>query len=503
MRYMGDGSTSPDGREALGGQLAALRVAAGYTQETFAAKTFYGRSSIANIETGRQAAPKEFWKRSDEILHTGGILAEAHDRLAERLAAGAVQRLVQQRDASRNHAVTVRTQGLHAAPAADVLLAGGMREAQQVDLVALPAGRYFSGTDLEVRIFPAVSDGRVLAQVPPDYHNDAFVARSRRGLVIGAVRSPIADDLYGLDTRHARRKLARQATGGRLLIPNAYLLDEVTVGLLWATANFDEALLNDDRTLFEYGAHLGHHSGLERSTAGLPTAEDLSATSAMWLGSEFCARHILANVGRLAETPAFWTREQRGEEASAWLLFAHKFSYLEQLRERFSTGMTRSFCVPEDMVGTSTTSERALMVLVAALMESFDIQCLVTTEPEYSAIDGFVLEGDRRAIVANWVGTEGLWFVDVTDTRAAVREYADANGYVGAHSAIAGPTPLARLQSLSAYLGVSWALITRRCAELAEYGLAGIAEPRSRLLSLAGAKRACRYLGQFCAVSDR
>jgi Cytidine and deoxycytidylate deaminase zinc-binding region len=125
-------------------------------------------------------------------------------------------------------------------------------------------------------------------------------------------------------------------------------------------------------------------------------------------------------VGQLAETPAFWTPEQRGEEASSWLLFAHKYAYLEQLRERFPGGMTRSFCVPEPMVIASTTSERVLMLLAAALMESFDIQCPVTSEPEYSTVDGFVLDADRRAIVANWVGTEGLWFVDVTDTRSAV-----------------------------------------------------------------------------------
>ncbi len=68
-------------RAALGRHLAALRSAAGYTQETFAPLTFYGRSSIANIERGRQSVTRDFWARCDSILQTGGALAQEHDRL--------------------------------------------------------------------------------------------------------------------------------------------------------------------------------------------------------------------------------------------------------------------------------------------------------------------------------------------------------------------------------------------------------------------------------------
>ncbi len=71
-----------EARAALGTRLARLRSAGGYTQETFATLTFYGRSSIANIETGRQAAPRDFWVACDKILQTGGLLATEHDRLA-------------------------------------------------------------------------------------------------------------------------------------------------------------------------------------------------------------------------------------------------------------------------------------------------------------------------------------------------------------------------------------------------------------------------------------
>lgn len=67
------------GRIDLGRQLAALRKAAGYTQDAFAPKTLYGRSTIANVETGGQRAPREFWQRCDRALGTGGILTRRYD----------------------------------------------------------------------------------------------------------------------------------------------------------------------------------------------------------------------------------------------------------------------------------------------------------------------------------------------------------------------------------------------------------------------------------------
>ncbi|MCZ7379754.1 helix-turn-helix domain-containing protein [Micromonospora sp. WMMC250] len=66
---------------ALGQMLARSRKAAGYTQETFAARVSYGRSTIANVETGRQRVGRDFWTRSDELLGTGGRLSQEYDRI--------------------------------------------------------------------------------------------------------------------------------------------------------------------------------------------------------------------------------------------------------------------------------------------------------------------------------------------------------------------------------------------------------------------------------------
>lgn len=68
-------------RKALGRRLALLREAAGYTQHEFAPLTLYGRSTVANVETGGQRAQREFWQRCDEALATGGALTADYDEL--------------------------------------------------------------------------------------------------------------------------------------------------------------------------------------------------------------------------------------------------------------------------------------------------------------------------------------------------------------------------------------------------------------------------------------
>jgi transcriptional regulator with XRE-family HTH domain len=68
-----------DARSSLGVELAAYRRAAGYTQARFAELTEYSRSTIANVETGRQHVSRDFWERADRVLRTGGVLATGYD----------------------------------------------------------------------------------------------------------------------------------------------------------------------------------------------------------------------------------------------------------------------------------------------------------------------------------------------------------------------------------------------------------------------------------------
>lgn len=143
-------------------------------------------------------------------------------------------------------------------------------------------------------------------------------------------------------------------------------------------------------------------------------------------------------------------------------------------------------------VEASPVPERILLLLTAASIESYGIRVVVTDAPEYTATAGFVTDR-RTAVVANWVDADGIWQVDVTGHRPTVREYTNAADHAANGSVIRAATGPARLRALADYLGLDWPWLVARCRELADHGLAGIAQPRSRHLSVAAVDRACRY----------
>ena len=70
-------------RRALGRQLAALRQAAGLNQAGLATRIVgYGRSTVANVEIGRQNVRRDFWERCDRVLGTTVLLA-GHEQVQE------------------------------------------------------------------------------------------------------------------------------------------------------------------------------------------------------------------------------------------------------------------------------------------------------------------------------------------------------------------------------------------------------------------------------------
>ncbi len=382
------------------------------------------------------------------------------------------------------------------------LLSSAACDAERAEgrVLVAPAGRFFDGQAIETRVFPAVDDGRILATVPMGIANSRFLRVSRRGLVVGVAGADGDVRGFGLDSRQARRRLARADSASRLLIPPAYALDDVTVGILWAVVNLDEPLLGDDGLLADLQPHVAQYYNLPHSSVGRDLAVDLTTVSRMWLGSDFCARHILGRLSCLDQIPEFWTREQCGEEASTWLLFRHKYEYLQAVSDRFTgQALSRGFCIPPEAVTASPPAERILLLLAVALMESFGICVNVCADPEYAAVEGFALDRGHRAIVANWVGADGIWRVGVAGDRPTVQDYGDVMAYTASRSIISGENPAERLPALAGYLDLNWPWLVRRCGQLGEYGCAGFAEPRSRLLSITGIDRACRYVAQVGA----
>lgn len=81
---MADSQVTSEARRLLGRRLAAYRSAAGYSQHQFAPLVRYTRSTIGNVETGKQKPPRGFWELCDELLSTGGVLAASHDAIQRR-----------------------------------------------------------------------------------------------------------------------------------------------------------------------------------------------------------------------------------------------------------------------------------------------------------------------------------------------------------------------------------------------------------------------------------
>ncbi|MGV9883312.1 helix-turn-helix domain-containing protein [Streptomyces sp. NPDC003006] len=364
----------------------------------------------------------------------------------------------------------------------------------------IPGGRSMLGSQLSLQVHPARVEGsRVIVSVPDQRRAEEFLTRPNRSLLVGAVNAEGVSRFYALDGRSARSRLAKNGGVYEVAAPTAYELDDLTYGILWAVSNYDDALQADDQPLAETRSDLKAYERLSASAVSREAAPGLNTVAHMWLGSDFCARHILRALPDLPALPAFWTREQRGEEASAWLIFDHKYPYLRETTKALGNTSTRAFCIPEEVVRSSPRYERVLLFLTVALMESLGIHAQFTSDPAYESVEGFVVSPDKEAVIANWVRGDGMWHVDVTARSSVVREFTIAARDVDADSLTAAPTAAGRLRALAQYLDLPWSWLIQRCGQLARYGSSGLIQSRSRLVSAAGIDAACAYVASLPA----
>jgi hypothetical protein len=365
--------------------------------------------------------------------------------------------------------------------------------------VLIPGGRALAGSELGVQLHAARGrSGSIDVTIDEPGRLDDLATRPGRSVLVAADCDNDPQHFYVLDARHLRGRAS--LTAGRtveLRVPTAYELDDLTYAIVWASVSLDDGLRADDRLLEDTRADLAMYEGLSASAVSREAAAGLSQVALMWLGSDFCAQHILRTLPDLPELPTFWTREQRGEEASAWLLFAHKHHYLHQTRQLLGAGTVRAFCIPEHAVASSPRYERILLFLAIALMESLGIHVQVSTERDYGSVEGFVLAPKRRAIIANWVRSDGIWHVDVTGHSRLVHRFTDIAADVADRSIIEGPNPAARLQALASYLDLDWTWLTQRCWQLAQYGTTKLISTMGRLVSSAGMDAACAFVGSL------
>ncbi|MFD3519464.1 hypothetical protein [Streptomyces sp. NPDC058653] len=358
--------------------------------------------------------------------------------------------------------------------------------------------RIFDGTAVPAQMYEATSQDDVVSiAVEENPHLRAFVQPARRALLIASLGGSGGEGLFVLDSGRARFQLDADPRG-TLPIPKAYRLDDLTFGILWAMLNLEDSLLADDYILDREQRELESHLAMPRSAVARSAVPELSRVGAAWLGSYFCTLHIERHLGDVGEPPFFWTREQTGEESAAWLFFQHKHEHLARAVAR-RTGTSEppghAFCVPEKLVKESEPYERILLFLAIALMEMHGVSVWVCTEEEYSQIDEFVLAPDDRVIVANWLRSDGIWRVGITDQRSQVRTYTQAIDHARANSVIEGPTSAHRLRALADYLAVDWPWLVRRCQELGAYESGGMLRPRSRQLCMDQLDEVLRFVG--------
>lgn len=268
-----------------------------------------------------------------------------------------------------------------------------------------------------------------------------------------------------------------------------------------AVANLDQSLLADDAVLYDAHHRLMHGASTGASQVGHDAVDELGTVAQAWLGSTVCARHIGRHLRRITGNPTFWTREQRGDEASTWLFFTHKHRYLHRTVEAFGCGdadLSRTFCIPEHVVAEAAPTDRVLLFLAFALMEATGVRAVLCSDPAYTDVEGFVLSA-RKAVIANWVRGEGLWHVDVTANRAAVTDFDTVVHGAGTGNVLDETTSCRRLQALAEYLHLDWPWLVRRSRELSAHGCAGLVNPRSRLLGLDGLEQAVDHIGGLAA----
>ncbi|MFM9540086.1 hypothetical protein [Streptomyces turgidiscabies] len=323
---------------------------------------------------------------------------------------------------------------------------------------------------------------------------------ARRGFLMGVEEHPDGYGLYVLDAASARRAQAvASSLGNSIAIPKAYRLDKLTYAILWFLAQLDDGLLADDQALDAESRNLEMYLALPRSSPNRQLLELTSAGSSWW-ASAFCAHYIERELQSAGEIPAFWTREQCGAEAAPWLFFRHKIDYLKSTG-RFADGgqaATRVFCVPEASVARTEPYERILLLLAIALMERHGIRVRLVTDSAYADMDGVAFIPGQKAVVANWVRTgEALWAANTTISRADLRSYGTAFADAEQIDLLTNADPKNRLEELARFLGIDWTWVTTRCRAVAEQGVAGLVQTRSRHLTNEGIDDALSFLGTF------
>jgi tetratricopeptide (TPR) repeat protein len=182
--------TIAEAKRALGRHLVTRREAAELSQHQLEPRVQYSRSTIANVETGRQTCTRTFWERCDETLAAGGALLASYEEVA-----GLIRQ--QHTEAARRREEAKQTASPHGPIDPDAFK-------DAADMVTL-----------SVRL-----DGR-----------EVTVSLSRRNLLQVGVGSFLEAFAFGSQTDMLQGVAERPALPGRVIATSSAHLDEILVHL--------------------------------------------------------------------------------------------------------------------------------------------------------------------------------------------------------------------------------------------------------------------------------
>jgi hypothetical protein len=189
-----DPQTITEAKRALGRQLAALREAAGKTQQQLAHQINYGRSTIANAETGYSTCRRTFWEHADQTLHADGALLAGYDDLQ----------------------VLSRAQRMQVAELSGMKRVAKFRELHGQQLVPAPDVEILADSVLRPpAVVPSAEAHR--AEAAPDDHDGMIVQAARDAeaelLVLAEQTDPAVIDTLAQEAATLARAGRRTATG--------------------------------------------------------------------------------------------------------------------------------------------------------------------------------------------------------------------------------------------------------------------------------------------------
>ena len=301
-----------EARRALGRQLATFRDAAGLIQGDLASLVHYGRSTIANVETGRQSCRRSFWESCDEVLRAGGALISAYEELK------ALERR-QRRDIAREmnpeRGTRMSDDGVDTDAQADVArgveIAASTRQPQLGSLLAqgAPSGPRLDMVTLRLRL-----DGREVA-----------VPVSRRLLLQAGIGSVVEAFAIGQPSEVLQEDIDRQGLAERITVDSPAYMDEVLGHLReqWY------ALVKTDNLLGPRFALAGVLNQIGIVQALLPALRDRARLDAASLGAQYAesAAWLYEDSGNVPRARYWtgrameWAYEADDRRMLAWTIF--------------------------------------------------------------------------------------------------------------------------------------------------------------------------------------